>query len=57
MGEFICSGKISVLSLIVPHKTGGEFMCCGKIAVFSLLVPHKTGGEFMNELTPCFVWD
>jgi hypothetical protein len=46
-GDFMCSGKIAVLSLLVPHKTGGEFMCSGKIAVLSLLVPHKTGGEFM----------
>jgi hypothetical protein len=43
----MCSGKIAVLSLLVPHKTGGEFMCSGKITVLSLLVPHKTGGEFM----------
>ena len=42
-GEFMCSGKIAVLSLLVPHKTGGEFMCSGKIAVLSLLVPHNTG--------------
>jgi hypothetical protein len=42
----MCSGKIAVLSLLVPHKIGGEFMCSGKIAVLSLLVPHKTGGEF-----------
>jgi hypothetical protein len=46
-GEFMCSGKIAVLSLLFPHKPGGEFMCSGKIAVLSLLVPHKTGGEFM----------
>jgi hypothetical protein len=26
-GEFMCSGKIAVLSLLVPHKTEGEFMC------------------------------
>jgi hypothetical protein len=32
-GEFMCSGNIAVLSLLVPHKTGGEFMCSGKIAV------------------------
>jgi hypothetical protein len=50
----MCSGKIAVLSLLVPHKTGVEFMCSGKIAVISLLVPHKTG---THELTPCFVWD
>ena len=42
-GEFMCSGKIAVLSLLVLHKTGGEFMCSGKIAVLSLLVPHNTG--------------
>jgi hypothetical protein len=46
-GEFMCSGKIAVLSLLVLHKTGSEFMCSGKISVLSLLVPHKTGGEFM----------
>jgi hypothetical protein len=46
-GEFICSGKIAVLSLLVLHKTRGEFMGSGNIAVLSLLVPHKTGGEFM----------
>jgi hypothetical protein len=43
----MCSGKIAVLSLLVPHKTGVEFMCSGKIAVISVLVPHKTEGEFM----------
>jgi hypothetical protein len=58
----MCSGKIAVLSLLVPHKTGDEFMCSGKIAVLSLLVPHKTEGEFVcsgqtHELTRCFVWD
>jgi hypothetical protein len=41
--EFMISGKIAVLSLLVPHKTGGEFMCSGKIAALSLLVPHNTG--------------
>jgi hypothetical protein len=41
--EFMCSGKISVLPLIIPHKTGGEFMCSGKIAVLSLLVHTKHG--------------
>ena len=46
-GEFVCSGKTTVLSLLVLHKTGGEFMCYEKIAVLSLLIPHKTGGEFM----------
>jgi hypothetical protein len=46
-GEFMCSGKIAVLSLLAPHKTWGEFMCIGKIAFLSLLAPHKTGGEFM----------
>jgi hypothetical protein len=43
----MCSGKIAVLSLLVPHKTRGELMCSGKISVLSLLAPHKTGGEFM----------
>jgi hypothetical protein len=33
VGEFMCSGKIAVLSLLATHKTGGEFMCYGKIAV------------------------
>jgi hypothetical protein len=67
----MCSGKIAVLSLLVPHKTGGEFMCSGEIAVLSLLVPHKTEGEFMcsgniailrncclsrtHEIIPCVV--
>jgi hypothetical protein len=46
-GEFMCSGKIAVLSLLATHKTGGEFMCSGKRAVLSLLVQHKTRGEFM----------
>jgi hypothetical protein len=46
-GEFKCSGKIAVLSLLVPRKTGGEFMCSGKIAVPSLLDPHT---EHMNSL-------
>jgi hypothetical protein len=41
------SGKIAVLSLLAPHKTGGEFMCSGKIAFLSLLVALKTEGEFM----------
>jgi hypothetical protein len=36
--EFMCSGKIAVISVLVPHKTEGEFMCSGKIAVLSLLV-------------------
>jgi hypothetical protein len=35
----MCSGRIAILSLLVPHKTGGEFMCSGKIAVLSVLVP------------------
>ena len=48
-GEFMCSGKIAVLSLLAPHKTGGEFMCSGKIVVLSLLAPHKTGGDFMSS--------
>jgi hypothetical protein len=43
----MCSGKIAVLYLLVPHKTEGEFMCPGKISVLSLLVPHKTEGDFM----------
>jgi hypothetical protein len=47
-GEFMCSGKIAVLSLLFPHKTGGEFMCSGKISVLPLIIPHKTGGEFME---------
>jgi hypothetical protein len=42
------SGKIAVLSLLAPHKTGGEFRCSGKIAVLSLLAPHKTGGAFQT---------
>jgi hypothetical protein len=42
-GEFMCSGKIAVLSLLVSHKTAGEFMCSGKIAFLSLLVSHNTG--------------
>jgi hypothetical protein len=45
--KFMCSGKIAVLSLLFPHKTGGEFMCSGKISILPLIIPHKTGGEFM----------
>jgi hypothetical protein len=27
----MCSGKIAVISLIIPHKTEGEFMCTHEI--------------------------
>jgi hypothetical protein len=39
----MCSGKIAVLSLLAPHKTGSKFMCSGKIAVLSLLAHTKQG--------------
>jgi hypothetical protein len=37
----MCSGKIAVLYLLVPHKTKGEFMCPGKISVLSLLLSFQ----------------